>query len=235
MLNIFSFFDLILTPKYKKILWYFWSLDIVFMILHILKKMTVLTSTKYSIEVDGSYGEIYQYIKAILIAVILAIIFIRRQKLMYFVWSAFFSYIFLDDWLQIHENLGGKIINYVPVKSILALRLQDLGELMIFALIGLVFLIGFAYSYYLVNKEDRSIFHQLLTILLLFIFFGVVFDAIHGMFSPLHVSFIGRMFLRLLTLIEDGGEMIVLSIFASFICQIFEQQSLNQAIEDYRL
>ena len=213
-----------LKSKYNRILVWLVGIDFFFIFLHILYRLKILSDLKYSIEFDGGHAEIFQYMKSIFLAVLLLLIFLKNRYIMYLAWSLFFLYVFLDDWMTIHERLGNMISNnlyFDNLANLLSLRPQDIGSLLVFGLFGIFFLILFGISYFFANENHRKIFRSLLSIMFFLIFFGVFVDLIHSMTLDL-TGFIGRALNATLGLVEDGGEMFILSFFVWFVYRYYK-------------
>ncbi len=76
-------------------------------IIHINRlKVTELSKYLFYIASDMSYAEFYQYTKEYWILFLLVIIASRKKQNIYYAWAFLFTYLLLDDSLQIHENFG---------------------------------------------------------------------------------------------------------------------------------
>lgn len=191
--------------------------DISFMILHIIYAYTDLTPNKYfSIELDRGYAEIFQYIKTYWIAILLCVLALRLRSILYFIWSGLFFYLLLDDYFQIHENVGLIISNKLAFTSWLNLRGQDFGELAVSAGIGLVFLIGIGTAYYFGDRVSRQISRYLIKMLCALAVCGIIVDMLHVAIGSPSLD-------PLFALLEDGGELVVMSVIACFIFFVYDR------------
>ena len=95
-------------------------------------------SPLFSLVNDDSIAELFQYIKWFVIAVLFILIASKRSTFNYFAWALVFTYFLLDDALEIHEKVGGYLIQNANFTAPFGLRLQDVGELSVSAVAGIV-------------------------------------------------------------------------------------------------
>jgi hypothetical protein len=214
MINISQYIDGFKKEKSIKLLKTLLTIDLFFIVAHIIfaylriKKIDFfsLEQTDFSLAKEGSHSEVFQYIKELFIAVTLATIYLRSKFKIYGVWSLFFMYVLIDDIFSIHERFGKFLAGNVDLPSFLGLEAKDLGELFIYAIVGtcLIFLLLLASRE---NQEEMVNESQRLAFLVgVLIAFGLGFDMLHALASE---SFLVS---RLLGVIEDGGEMIAMSL-----------------------
>ncbi len=191
--------------------------DVTFMLIHVfLYKMQAVDDPHLlnllSIEIDLGYSEIFQYIKEYWIALLLLIFALKKKHIIYFSWSLLFLYFLFDDSLQIHEKLGESLVNHFNVQPMFGLRANDLGELGV-SLFFASFLFSFiAIAYYFSDSVAKKISKDLFIGVLSVAFFGVVIDMLHMI-----VPVAGK---ALWGLIEDGGEMIIMSFIVWYVFKI---------------
>lgn len=182
--------------------------DLCFIFIHVLFLLELLRNPLFSIEQDFGYGEVYQYIKEYWIMVMLFIIAVKRTTIVYFTWSLLFMYLLLDDALKIHENFGITLANYWKLQPNFGLRAQDYGELSITGISFLILFLLIGIAYLFSDKKARKISRHLLILVLSVAFFGVLVDMLH-IVVPWNKPIFG--------LIEDGGEMLVMSIIVWYV------------------
>jgi hypothetical protein len=184
------------------------SVDVIFIVLHITNRFNPLPplARLYRIDLDQSYPEIFQYIKFLWIAILFIYLMISRHRTHYFAWVLVFIYFFFDDSVEIREGFGRYFSANYDFSPFLNLRLQDIGELIATAILGLVLLVGLVWDY----VKGDSIFRRESIAMFLFIgvlvFFGTVLDMVHVMFDPRSTTGF------IIALIEDGGEMLIASL-----------------------
>jgi hypothetical protein len=134
-----------------------------------------------------------------------------------------FFYIFLDDSIGIHEHIGGQFTQLLHLPAIGGLRGQDLGEMLVFASAGIMSLVALGWSYRTeANRANRQISVYLFVLLLLFAVCGGVVDMLHMAISTLLHSWWLQ---RLSTILEDGGELVMMSLIAAFVYRLVKPRS----------
>ncbi|MEL6354935.1 MAG: hypothetical protein AAFR58_24795, partial [Cyanobacteria bacterium J06627_28] len=172
-----------------------------------------ITDTALKITQDRGYAEVFQYIKEFWISGTLALVFFRTRSLLFLGWSALFFYLLLDDSLRIHENWSKA--PYFP--SLFGLGSNASGELLISLGIGLFFLLWIAAAYRKTrDASSKAVSKSLTWMLFLLGFVGIFIDALHILVQVPLLD-------PILTVIEDGGEMIVMSLILSFVLLLPQQ------------
>lgn len=182
--------------------------DFAFMLAHGIYTMDLVSNDIYSIDTDGGYAEMFQYIKEYWIVVILFVLAIRRKHIIYFAWSSLFMYFLLDDSLKIHESFGTYLVKYFEFQAMFQLRAQDFGELSVSILFGLLLFTFIGVSYLFSDNVAKQISKHLFILVISVAFFGVIVDMLHTII-PWGKSLFG--------FIEDGGEMLVMSIIVWYV------------------
>lgn len=194
-----------------RILCLFLATDLGFIGLHLIHLYSGFAENpSFSIETDRGYAEIFQYLKEYWIALVLGFLALRKHSATYLGWSLLFFYILLDDSLQIHENLGYGLSRKLSFLPNFNLRPEDFGELIISGCVGLFFLIFIGTAYRFSDRLSRKISRYLIRMLLALALCGIVFDI-------MHVALNFRILRTIIALLEDGGELIVMSVIASFV------------------
>jgi len=138
-------------------------------------------------------------------------VYVKTEENGYIAWALLFTYLLCDDAMSIHERVGSIIASNFDFTPFFGLRLQDVGELAVTAIsaVLLLTLIGF---YYLRGLSMfQKISRDLLAMLLIIAFLGIVIDMVHIAVNP------GWKLNLLFDMIEDGGEMIAMSVVAWYI------------------
>ena len=205
-----------------RLLYLFLATDFVFIILHILYLRTdILSNPYFSIEQDRGYPELFQYIKEYWIALLLSLLAWRKHSFLYFCWSLLFFYLLLDDAASIHEKLGRIISDGLAFSPALNLRAIDFGELIVSTLVGLFFLICIASAYRFSDRSSKKDTRYLIVFLFALALFGIVVDM-------LHIAIGSSYWEPSLALVEDAGEMIVMSFIAGFV--FFRSEPSSQPV-----
>lgn len=191
--------------------------DLLFIILYVLSRIYRFTDmTPFRLDIEGSHPEFYQYIKLLWIVLLLIHLAVITRGKGYISWILVFLYFLADDSLQFHERTGrflGELITFQPPFGLLA---KDAGELIAFALFGIPLLALLIWTYHRGSPTFKRISKDLLLLVVVFAFFVVVFDLAHAILEPN----LGRTVNRILTLIEDGGEMVIVSIITWYVFRV---------------
>lgn len=119
-----------------------------------------------------------------------------------------FAYLLFDDALQIHEQIGSMLAARLDFLPQTRLRVQDYGELAVSAIVATLLLGPLAWAYWRSTPAYRTISRNLLLLVCALIFFGIGVDMAHIAFNS------GPTVKFLLGMIEDGGEMLSVSMIA---------------------
>lgn len=205
----------------KLFLWLCLSADIAFIILHILFKINILSSTLYSIKRDLGFAEFYQYVKFLWLIIIFVYLSKKLRYWGYLSWAVTFLYFLADDAFQIHEDVGTLIANQLTFTPPLNLRLQDFGELAVYAIAGIILMLGIGFAYRNGTQSFKHLSHDFLFLLALLIFFGVFLDVAEI------ASNWGFFIKETLGLFDDGGELVIVSIMLWYVFQIAHDKEVN--------
>ena len=137
--------------------------DLAFISLHSVKILsTLLDNPLLSLEKDGGYPEMFQYLKWFWIVILFTYLSIIRQSLHFSAWGVFFTYLLFDDAVGIHERVGGLIAENLTIYPPFGLRGQDIGELAVTGIAGVILLSFVFVAYVYGSKTFRKISHDLL-------------------------------------------------------------------------
>lgn len=204
--------------------------DFFFIVLHIIhqRNIPVLRSPLYDIGTDRGYAEAYQYVKYFWILILFVYIIKRTKCINYISWIVVFIYFLCDDSIQIHEKLGGYIATKFHFIPPFHLRLQDYGELVVYASVGTLLLIILAWAYFRGSQIFRKISMDLAVLMVALVFFGVFLDMAEvGVNAGWFVE-------QSLGIIEDGGEMVVISVTLWYVFLLASKQgNSDMYISDY--
>lgn len=186
--------------------------DLLFIVVHMLHVWSPwLPAYSLSIEVDGGLAEMFQYAKLTGLVACLGFLFLRTRGWAFAGWAAFFGFLLLDDMFAIHERLGQKVGLQLGFPEVFGLRVDDLGEIAIAAVLGLCAASMVALAVRRGGATARRISQDFLCLLALLAVFAVMFDALHTI-----TYFRAPGIAPLFALIEDGGEMLVVSAIAAY-------------------
>jgi hypothetical protein len=180
--------------------------DAVFIALHLWAAEARPAHRLLSIEADNSYPEVFQYLKFLWLALLLALLAWRNRALGYLPWGALFLYLLLDDVLRLHEDGGAALSDAWQLPALLGLRSKDLGELAVSALAALALLPPIALAWRRGDAGLRCLSRRLALLLGLLVLVGIGLDLLATALRPVGLPRL------LLGTLEDGGEMVVASL-----------------------
>lgn len=195
-------------------------LDILFIVVHVaLWSMVRLDAVaensivrQFYISTDRGIPEIFTYLKILLILTYLARLYGLSRDPIYLSWATIFMLVLADDALRLHEQIGDLVAEASAIRTTAGLRADQAGELVAFAAVGgialCILFLGFRRS----RLPHQSIGVLMCLSLLLLAFFGVFVDALHSLAEGAvrHTSL-------LLGTIEDGGEMMAVSLACAIV------------------
>lgn len=186
------------------------GIDAIFMGLHALNSLGYTNNPNFSITLNWGYAEIFMYLKAAFITGILLWLGSKHKYPQLLCWAFVFLYVLLDDSLEIHEYLGyhaGEQLENAGVAGG-----KTLGELLVFAVLGLIVFIPLFYFFFRSQHRSLKIMTQdLFMLFVIMLFFGIGVDVLHDMAE------VGTMINGVLGLVEDAGEMMVMSMMAWYV------------------
>lgn len=186
--------------------------DCAFIVMHLLRRFThVIDTPMLSLTRDRGHPEFYQYTKEFWIVILLLSILKKTRVIGYSVWILLFLYLLLDDALQIHETFGGYIATRFGFTPSLGLRAQDFGELAVSTMAAAFLVTALILPYMRGDPEFRQVTRHLVLIMLALAFFGVFVDMLHFVVPG------GGILSALLAVVEDGGEMVVMSLIVWYV------------------
>jgi hypothetical protein len=189
--------------------------DVAFVIVSVVRqsrhRINFLDPSPWLLEADGGYPEIWGYaIQAALVLSLLALAVIARRPI-WVGWAALFLAALADDEMRLHENKGAWLAEQLAFpEGVLGLRANDLGEMLVWGLLAAVPLAVVAFFFRRSDRRTRSANIGMTLLVAAFVFFGVVVDQVH-------VLFLGGPLENAVGAIEDGGELIVLSLCLSYV------------------
>ncbi len=184
--------------------------DGAFIALHLLNEGSPSVDDRlYALHVDRSYSEAFQYLKLSWVAFLLAAVARTRRAPVLGAWSATFLYLACDDALQIHERGGAWVVRELGLPGAFGLRDQDMGELLVSGGAGIVLFGAIALLHRRSGDDAKHASRDLLLLTGLLVLFGVGFDMLHQLVND---TFLRAAFVVL----EDGGELIAVSLLAAY-------------------
>jgi hypothetical protein len=174
---------------------------------------------------DLGLAEAYQYVKEYWIILLLTYMAWDKRKFVFVSWAILFVFILTDDMLQVHEQAGYLISGWLEILPAYKLRANDYGELIFEMAVGLIFLTILVVPYLFSDRKVKQICHHFVVLLGVLVFFGVFFDMLHVMFDENVWMF------NVLGFIEDGGEMITISVFCWYVYLLSDPDIVESPID----
>lgn len=205
--------DVFRRDKASRLFWLLVGLDALFFALHLGHRgYPEIFGDNFSISRDNGYAEWYQYGKELSIVALCLIIARYRGISSLYAWVPLFLYFLLDDSLAIHETVGAVVSNHLEFSASNGLRAKDFGELVVSGLAALILFPPLVVAAWRAEEQFKWIHASLVVLVGLVAFFGVIVDMVHMMlqWAPSRVRF-------LVTIIEDGGEMVSMSAIVAFL------------------
>ena len=194
------------------------SADAAFILVHFLRDFPPFDSSRlFSVETDKGYAEIFQYVKISWITLLLGMLWWRRRGGIFFAWMLLFAYLLCDDAMQLHEHGGSVVARTWGFDGALGLRAKDFGELAVTGAAGLAFLLLLLVMYRRSETAAREASRRLAFYLGIVVFFGVVVDMIHILSGNDGSA-------AILGAVEDGGEMVAVSIVCWYALNLVESR-----------
>jgi len=201
------------NKKANKLLILLLSLDLGFIIIHYINALTpLLDNDNFSIGIDNSFAEFFQYFKFASVIVFIIMIIRKTGTKHYLAWILIFAYLLIDDSIRIHDRFGSHIALKMNFNPPFGLRLMDLGELAVSVFSGIILISIIFRAYQKGSLLFRNVSKDLFILLFILVFFGVGMDMIHMIIIDKVPESMLRGVNSLLGLFEDGGEMVSMSL-----------------------
>lgn len=172
-------------------------------------------SPRWAVNSDRSFIEIFGYLQLAAAVVLLLLLWARhRRGLFAGSWAVVLAVVVLDDSLRLHERGGAALVDRGAVPSSLGLPAQALGELAVWAALGVAIVILLALVYRASDPADRFDSRWLAGLMLLLVFFGVGVDVAHEVVEELTDNSVVDL---LVTFVEAGGELAAMSTLLVFV------------------
>jgi hypothetical protein len=202
-----------LPKKSYKFLYLLLIADLMFIIFHIGHLMTTdkvglaaQNNSPFALGKDLGLAESFMYVKEYWTVLLFLILAFQKRKFIYLGWSSLFLFIMYDDIFQLHEHAGYTISAWMEFLPVSFLRANDLGELVFYIVVGVIFILLLVVPYLVADRETRQLSNQFLFLLGILGFCGVVLDLFQLKFIQ------QKVFFDIVGVLEDGGELVVISL-----------------------
>lgn len=217
------------APLARTLLWFIAVLllvDLVFIGVHLSHVYGPGPASKqwWDLGQDLSVAEIWQYLKLGGTAVALLALWRRHHQLVLLAWSGIFAFLTLDDSLQGHEKVGGRIARFFDIPDwenspVGSVRGQDFGELAAAGIFVVPMLIALFIGLRQSGGSSRIFSWRMFVLSALLATAGVAVDfVVHAMDA------------EWIFLIEDGTEMVAVSLIAWLVARVWTSRSLSTGL-----
>ncbi len=176
---------------------------------------------------EGSVSEILNLGKWLVISMLLLVLWVRSKMSTALGFAVVFAVVAADDLLMLHERNGSALVRQLGLEGMLGLRAQDMGELLVWGLLGIIVVGAVLLGHLAANAAGRRVGRALLGFLGLLVLFAVGFDMLHSLFASVR----GMNFL--LGMVEDGGETIIGSLCLAFCAALLASVPRAKPSADY--
>lgn len=145
---------------------------------------------RWRVDADQGVAEVAQYLKLALLS-IGAVLLYRRGMRGMLAFAALFFVLLLDDWLQGHERLGSFIADALVFGPAAGLPPDDVGELLAWLLLGLIFLGLCWVAGRRTGLAERRTIRTMTVLVVVLALFGVVVDMIASLVQGSSVRVLG--------------------------------------------
>ena len=212
----------------------FLCIDIFFILAYalsgILKVAGILPEIS-SLQLTNAVGlaSIWNYAKLMIAVAALVLFWKSDRSASALIMIGLFVFLLVDDYYELHDLAGRYVGERLSIEALSSLHPQDSGELFVYSAImaTVIPLLWIAFSK--AQPDERLFIRALAASVVLLGLFGVAVDIVHGVLEVL-LSFLPELLLkvfnRLMTILEDGGEMVAITVCA-WICLVNLAQQRN--------
>ena len=184
-------------------------IDSLFLLFHLALNFGYFSDRAFHLEIDGGYPEIFQYLKLVTCVTVMLYVAVSRTSPQRGILAILLLFLLFEDAMGLHEDAYLLGERYVHLQPIGPFSIRHLWEMIYGIVTGGVLMGIFIFSIFRTN--DRSLRDRMVLILLLLLLFGafgILVDALHGIFQEAR----GSVYVEsLLGVIEDWGEMLTIS------------------------
>lgn len=148
---------------------------------------------------------------------------VRWSSGLHLSWGTLFLCFLIDDAGQIHEMLGFTVARLFFPAPIFGFREQDIGELFVVGVAGLLLVLLIGIAHFRSRPELRTMSRPLVALVAALLFFGVVIDVTDMMLvdAPKILYYGYRM-------LEDAGEMVVMSVICWYVFRRYLEETTQR-------
>lgn len=177
----------------------------------------VLDPSPWLLGTDGGHSEIWGYVQQATLVLLLVALTVRSRRGIWAAWAALFLLALADDQQRLHERKGAWLAEKLSFpEGVLGLRANDLGEIAVWGLLALVPLAAVVLFHLRSDRRTRRASLGMAVLVAAYVFFGGVVDQ-------LHVLVLGGPLESAMGTIEDGGELVVLSVSVAYVLAVLQR------------
>lgn len=184
----------------------------------------------WALETDGGWAEQWGYAQQAAIAVLLLLLTLLSRRWVFLPWATVFAAALADDSLRLHENKGAWLADRLGERlwfpdGLLGLRANDLGEILVWGLLAVVPLTAVVLLHRRSDRATRRASLGLAALLAAYIFCGGVIDQVHVLVMNTPIG-------DAVGTIEDGGELVVLSLTVAYAVSLVATARRRREVAD---
>ena len=154
---------------------------------------------------DWSAGEVFGYIKWIMLAFAFLTAYVREKAAIFLALFVVTLILLADDSLQIHETFGPFVVESIGLQNVMGVKAYTIGPMVVWGVLG-VFVVSFTWmGWRTAPIALRRKLYPVFGFFLAIVFFAVGIDAIHELID------FPKVMKGVMGVFEDGGEMIVMT------------------------
>ena len=169
----------------------------------------------FQLNAETGLASIWNYGKLMASTTALVLIWKREKGVSLIIMAGLFLFLLLDDFYEIHDHLARTLGERISIDAFDSLHPQNRGELFVYSGILAIAAPLLWFAVKRVTPLSRAFVGALAAGVIMIGLFGVAVDVLHGAIDATLGGFselIGKIFNRLMTILEDGGEMIAMSV-----------------------
>jgi hypothetical protein len=181
----------------------------------------MLADPLFDLESDDGLGQYFRFFQEFWIVLMLLLTAARKWRFLCASWAVLFAAYLCDDSMSLHESLGLLLSQNVNLPSVLGMRPQDLGEIVVYGTWGVTLMALVAVAHWLSGPDARSFSRKLLGLVVLLVAVGAGSDTLQGIFHAtwLHAAF-GKM--------EEAGSLVMVSVIVWFLLRQGDRDARSQ-------
>jgi len=186
------------------------AIDSTFMVLYVVHTRSGrLPDGLFSLDVERSLPAWYQFVKIAAVCAALVVLAQRLRSAVIGLWAAVLLYAFVDDVAELHERTGLFAQDQLGLGGVAELSGEDLGQLIFAVVVALALAVPLLYAHTRSSGPARRLSLGLLLLGAAFVGFAVAADAVHAALKAWSIG-------TRLILLEEGGELVVMSFFLAY-------------------